>query len=81
MVLDKAPEPTKKVTLVVAKCDKEDGPEWEGKYVLITMFAGDPGKLEPFGRNLGDQECIKFWETHALVPTKEELAAMREVIK
>lgn len=67
---------TSLATVIIAQCDASDGPEWNGKHVLITLFEGDPGMPEPYGRNEGNHECIAFWETHALVPTAEERRKM-----
>ena len=61
---------TDKATVVIAKGGPEDG-ELEGKMVLVTLFEGDPGMPEPYGRN-DTEECRAFWETHALVPTEKE---------
>ena len=76
MVLDRQAKDTSLVTAIIAKCGDEDGPEWTGKYVLITLFEGDPGQPEPYGRNAGNTEAIEFWRNHALVPTPEEIEAI-----
>lgn len=75
-VMNKEAEPTDKATVIIAKGGPEDG-DLEGKYILITLFEGDPGMPEPYGRNEGNPECISFWENHALVPTPEQ----REMIE
>lgn len=75
MVLNREAEPTQKVTVIICKGDAEDG-EWEGKYLLATLFEGEPGKPEPYDQYESDVGCIEFWRTHALVPTDEERAAI-----
>lgn len=72
MVIGRDPENTTKATVIIAKCGPEDGEEWDDKYVLITLFEGEPGEPEPYGRNENNQNAIEFWKTHALVPTEEE---------
>ena len=78
MVLGRKPIPTSKVSVVLCKCGPEDGEDWNGKYVLITLFEGDLGMPEPVGRNAEDKDCVAFWKTHALVPTEEELEDFRK---
>lgn len=68
MALNRTAKKTDKVTVILCKCGAEDG-ELEGKYVLITLFEGEPGMPE----RENDPECVEFWRTHALVPTEEEL--------
>lgn len=80
MVLNRPPEPTQKVTVVICKGSEEDG-EYNGKYILITLFEGEPGMPEPFGEYLGDEACEAFWETHVLVPTDEELKKIFETYR
>lgn len=70
-VMNKEAEPTDKATVIIAKGGPEDG-DLEGKYILVTLFEGDPGMPEPYGRNEGNPDCISFWENHALVPTPEQ---------
>ena len=77
-VMNKEAEPTDKATVIIAKGGPEDG-DLEGKYILVTLFEGDPGMPEPYGRNEGDPACISFWETHALVPTPEQRAMIEEM--
>lgn len=72
MVKNREAEPTSLASVIVAKCDDNDGPEWAGKYVIITLFEGDPGMAEPYGRYENDEACINFWKTHALVPEEEQ---------
>lgn len=74
--LNREAEDTDKATVVIAKGGPEDG-ELEGKMVLITLFEGDPGMPEPYGRN-DTEECRAFWETHALVPTEKERLEIAE---
>ena len=76
--LNREGEDTDKATVVIAKGGPEDG-ELDGKLVLVTLFEGDPGMPEPYGRN-DNEECRKFWDTHALVPTtRERLEMLREL--
>lgn len=75
-VMNKEAEPTDKATVIIAKGGPEDG-DLEGKYILVTLFEGDPGMPEPYGRNEGDSACISFWENHALVPTPEQRAMIK----
>lgn len=79
MVLKRKPKDTSKVTAVIAKCDDNDGTAWSGKYVVITLFEGEPGMPEPYGRNENNRECIEFWKTHALVPTEDELQMIQKL--
>ncbi len=71
MVKNRDAEPTSLASVIIAKCDDNDGPEWTGKYVLVTLFEGDPGMSEPYGRYEHDEDCINFWKTHALVPEEQ----------
>ena len=75
-VMNKEAEPTDKATVIIAKGGPEDG-DLEGKYILVTLFEGDPGMPEPYGRNEGNPDCISFWESHALVPTPEQRAMIK----
>ena len=76
--LNREGEDTDKATVVIAKGGPEDG-ELDGKLVLVTLYEGDPGMPEPYGRN-DNEECRKFWDTHALVPTaRERLEMLREL--
>lgn len=76
MVMNRTPEPTDKVTVILCKCGAEDG-ELEGKYALVTLYEGQAGSPEPYGRN-DNQESREFWANHALVPTEEELEKIEE---
>lgn len=71
--MNRETEPTDKATVIIAKGGPEDG-DLEGKYILVTLFEGDPGMPEPYGRNENSPECISFWENHALVPTPVQRA-------
>jgi len=77
MVPGRKAEPTQKVFIVIAKGGPEDG-EYNGEYILVTLFEGDPGMPEPYGRYEGNQDCINFWANHALVPTKDEMAMIKK---
>ena len=66
MVVGRKAEPTTKVTVIVARCTVDDGHDWDGKFVLVTLFEGDPGMPE----NSNSPEAEKFWMGHALVPTR-----------
>ena len=79
MVLKRNPKETSKITAVIAKCDDNDGTAWSGKYVVITLFEGEPGMPEPYGRNENNRECVEFWKTHALVPTEDEMQMMQKL--
>lgn len=73
MVLGRKAEDTSKVSVVMVKADDSVlGGEINGKYVLITLFEGELGQPEPYGRN-NTKENREFWTNHALVPTKKEL--------
>ena len=76
--MNREANPTDKAFVVIAKGDHTDG-DLEGKYILVTLFEGDPGMSEPYGRNENDPECISFWENHALVPTPEQRAMIEEM--
>ena len=71
VVMNREPDETSIVSVVIAKGGPEDG-VYEGKMILVTLFEGSLGMPEPYGRNAGDEACIAFWQTHALVPTDEE---------
>ena len=79
MVIDKSPDETSLVTVVL--CVATDPDELAGKWVLVTLFEGNPGEREPFDQSLTEEGKAKseaFWAFHALVPTEEELAQMKE---
>ncbi len=71
MVLNRTAEPTNKVTIILCKCGAEDG-ELDGKYALVTLYEGQAGNPEPYGRN-DTPENREFWTNHALVPTEDEM--------
>lgn len=82
MVLKPADD-TSKVTVILCVCDEpKDSPAstLNGKWVLVTLFEGEPGEREPFDRAFADgknpeglKKAEEFWANHALVPTDEEL--------
>ena len=83
MVLKEADD-TSMVTVILCVCNEpEDNPAsaLNGKWVLVTLFEGEPGEREPFDRAFADgknpeglKKAEEFWSCHALVPTEEELA-------
>ena len=90
MVLNRVPDNTQFVTAIFCVCREEPGTpdELVGKWILVTLFEGKPGEREPFDRAFAsadkDPETAKalakawaFWATHALVPTDEELAQIK----
>lgn len=89
MVLKEAAD-TNFVTVILCVCDEpEDNPAsvLNGKWVLVTLFEGQPGEREPFDRAFTDgknsdelKKSEEFWATHALVPTEEELHMLDEVM-
>lgn len=79
MVLGLEPVETSQVTVIICRAGAEDGPEWDGKYVLVTLFEGQAGRPEPYG-NDDVPENREFWARHALVPTDEELEDMRRTV-
>lgn len=76
MVLNRIPDPTNKVTVILCKCGQEDG-ELEGKYAIVTLYEGQAGNPEPYGKN-DTIENRRFWRAHALVPTQSELKEIEE---
>lgn len=75
MVINQDAKETSKVTIVL--CVATDPEEFAGKWVVVTLFEGDPGMPEPWDRKCeGNPElkaaCQKFWNEHALVPTEAE---------
>lgn len=72
-VLNRAAEPTEVLNLVL--CVATEAP-FEGKWVLVTAFAGEQGEREPWDVSLKTEEAkaraAAFWATHALVPTEAE---------
>ncbi len=75
MVMNRNAEPTVLVSVIICIGNADDG-EYEGKYLLVTLFDGPLGEPEPYGQYEHDTNSIAFWETHALVPTEEERAAI-----
>ena len=93
MVMNREAEETRFVTAILCKntdpADPDFLPGTEGKWVLVTLFEGDPGEKEPFDRAFAKAsedpavakslaKSWKFWATHALIPTPEELAEIRK---
>ena len=93
MVLNRKAEETRFVTAILCvNTDPEDPdflPGTEGKWVLATLFEGDPGEKETFDRAFAkadsDPEVAKvlakawaFWAKHALVPTEKELQDIKK---
>lgn len=82
MVLKEADD-TSKITITLCVCNEpEDSPAsaLNGKWVLVTLFEGEPGEREPFDMAFangkdpeGRKKSEAFWSTHALVPTEQEL--------
>jgi len=89
MVLKPA-EDTSFVTVILALCaEKEEGnPDVTMlKWILVTLFEGQPGEREPFDRAFVDgknpeglKKAEEFWTNHALVPTEEELRMLDGVM-
>ena len=90
MVLQDADD-TKYVTVILCVCRKEEGTPSEliGKWILITLFEGCPGKQEPFDKEFENKaedekvaeayrDSVNFWETHALVPTEKEMKEIKD---
>lgn len=93
MVLNRKADETQFVTAILCKntdpADPDFLPGTEGKWVLVTLFEGNPGEKEPWDRAFTksdeNPEVAKalakswaFWANHALVPTPEELADIRK---
>ena len=77
MVPYREAEDTSKMVLVVGYPPEA---EYEGKLVLYTAYPGTLGEREPNER-MTEAELAKskaFWACHALVPTKDQLAQMKE---
>lgn len=82
MVLKPADD-TSLVTVILCVCNEpEDNPAsvLNGKWILVTLFEGQPGEREPFDRAFADgknpeglRKAEEFWACHALSPTYEEL--------
>lgn len=71
--------PTKFVTVGLCVCNDTEPEEYRGKWVIFTVFEGEPGEKEPWDRAFEDnknpeglEKSIKFWENHALVLTDKE---------
>lgn len=93
MVLNRKADETQFVTAILCinndPTDHDFLPGTEGKWVLVTLFEGDPGEKEPWDRAFAksdeNPEVAKalakawaFWATHALIPTPKELAEIRK---
>lgn len=76
-VLNQSAEDTDILNLIL--CVATEAP-FEGKWVLVTAFAGDQGEREPWDSSLKTEEAKAkaeaFWACHALVPTTEERALL-----
>lgn len=90
MVLKEAKD-TSNVTIVlcVARKDDETPDELVGKWVVVTLFEGNPGEREPWDNTFIDADINEkaaaakakaenFWATHALVPTDDEMKQIRK---
>ena len=77
MVLNRTPKETSKVFVVLCKNNDETDPLFE-EWCLVTLFEGEPGLPEPWSRGGDTEEAKAFWATHALVPTDEEWAAIKD---
>ena len=86
MVLKPADD-TSFVTIIACVAQEGDDTPAElvGKWVLVTLFEGKQGEREPFDKAFADgknpeglEKAEEFWETHALVPTEEELKQIIE---
>jgi len=88
MVLKEAAD-TSFVTIIlcVARKDEETPDELVDKWVVVTLFEGQPGEREPWDNSFIDADVDEgvaalkaksemFWATHALVPTEEEKKAI-----
>ena len=76
MVLNRKPKETSKVFVVLCK-NNDEADSLFGNWCLVTLFEGEPGLPEPWSRGGNTEEAKAFWETHALVPTDEEWAAIK----
>ena len=86
MVLKEADD-TSKVTVILCVCNEPtDNPAsvLNGKWILVTLFEGEPGEREPFDRAFADgknpeglKKSKEFWACHALVPTEEEMKLIK----
>lgn len=83
MVLKEAAD-TSFVTIICCVCSKDETTpdELVGKWVIVTLFEGQPGEREPWDRACQNNPELKakseeFWANHALVPTEDEM----EIIK
>lgn len=75
MVLDVEPVETSKVTIVLCVATEPKG--YAGKWVVVTLFEGEPGLPEPWDKKCQNdkalhEKSLKFWRTHALVPANED---------
>lgn len=90
MVLKEAAD-TSFVTIIlcVARKDEETPDELIGKWVVVTLFEGQPGEREPWDNAFIDadvdagiaaekEKAEAFWATHALVPTEDEMKQIRK---
>lgn len=75
MVIDVEPKETSKVTIIL--CVATDPKWYAGKWVVVTLFEGEPGLPEPWDKKCQanpdlKKESMEFWRHHALVPANEE---------
>ena len=77
------------IILCVASKDNETPDELVGKWVVVTLFEGQPGKREPWDNAFVDadidigvaaekERAESFWAAHALVPTEDEMKQIRK---
>lgn len=59
-VMNKDPEPTRYMTVILKKDDKVGG------YTIVTAYFGRLAPREPWGENPTKEQC-EFWKNHALV--------------
>lgn len=72
-ISEKQPEPTRNVFVVLCYDD-----EMLNEQVVITAFTGVDAPQEPWDPRVRDREASeKFWSEYALIPTAEELEAMK----
>ena len=76
MVLNRTATETKEVTIILCKCGAEDG-ELNGEYALVTLFEGNQGRPEPYGKD-DTPENQEFWRNHALIPTETEMDEIKK---
>lgn len=83
MVLKEADD-TSLVTIIACVAREEEGTPAElvGKWILVTLFEGEPGEREPFDHSFknnpeGKAAAEAFWAKHALVPTEEEMKLIK----